>query len=73
MVMGGSVNISSSTIHNNSTDGVFNNLTTTSSAIAEHNYWNASSGPHNIHSNPSGTGDNVSDHVDFSNWLTTWP
>jgi|GEM_PF-3566074 len=65
----GSLSVSSSSIHGNSTYGEYNN--TTATTTAEHNYWGDSSGPHNV--NPSGAGDTVSTFVDYSNWLTSWP
>jgi len=71
----GVFHVSSSTFAGNSTWGVDNAIfpLATSSAIAKNNYWNASSGPHNAHLNASGTGDNVTDFVDFVPWLMTGP
>lgn len=40
---------------------------------ATHNYWGASSGPYNAATNPSGTGDAVSDHVDYRPYLGFGP
>jgi len=37
---------------------------------AESNWWGDNSGPYNPTLNPTGTGDDVSDHVDFDPWLT---
>lgn len=42
----------------------------TANLNAENNYWGAGSGPTHA-SNPTGTGDAVSDYVDFQPWLTT--
>jgi len=36
---------------------------------ARYNWWGSSSGPYHATDNPSGTGDNVSDEVDFYPWL----
>ena len=41
-------------------------------STAQYNYWGASTGPTNP-TNSSGTGDNVSANIDFSNWLTSPP
>lgn len=57
---GGTVNISTSTIANNPSDGVFNNTTVTSTA--QHDYWNASSGPSGV---ATGTGDGVTAYVTY--------
>jgi parallel beta-helix repeat protein len=37
---------------------------------AENNWWGACSGPYHPTANPSGTGDAVSDNVDFTPWIT---
>ncbi|MEM2106339.1 MAG: right-handed parallel beta-helix repeat-containing protein [Candidatus Bathyarchaeia archaeon] len=37
---------------------------------AEYNWWGDASGPHHSTLNPSGTGNSVSDNVDFAPWLT---
>jgi len=37
---------------------------------AEDNWWGDDSGPYHVALNPSGTGDAVSDNVDFDPWLT---
>lgn len=43
---------------------------TTSDVDAENNWWGDVSGPYHLTSNPSGTGDSVSDNVDFVPWIT---
>ncbi len=68
----GTVNtVVSSTFSGNTTDGAYNNTTTTISLI--NNYWNASSGPFNASSNPSGAGDHVTNNITFSPFLTQAP
>lgn len=37
---------------------------------AQHNWWGTSTGPFHPSSNPSGAGNEVSDHVNYSDWLT---
>jgi parallel beta-helix repeat protein len=44
------------------------NITPSIMVNAKYNYWGAPTGPRHT-SNPSGTGDRVSDHVDFTNFL----
>lgn len=72
---GGSMSITaSSTIHNNTTYGAFNNTSATSSFFAENNYWatgtsTATSGPYHVTLNPGGTGDSVSSYIDFDPWI----
>ena len=67
---GGSVSItSSSTIHDNTAYGVYNNTTNVISATG--NYWGDSSGPFNLNSNSSGTGNSVTDYVNFYPWIGT--
>jgi hypothetical protein len=58
------------TIHDNSY-GVLN--TTSDPITAEYNYWGDPSGPYNTTSNPTGTGNPVTDNVDFTHWLSSWP
>jgi hypothetical protein len=41
------------------------------SVDAENNFWGSASGPTHP-SNPAGTGDKVSDNVDFDPWLRSW-
>jgi hypothetical protein len=40
---------------------------------AENNWWGSASGPYHSTLNPSGTGDKVSDNVDFTPWATWTP
>ena len=40
--------------------------------FAEHNWWGDASGPYHSTANPGGSGDSVSDYVDFDPWLS-WP
>jgi hypothetical protein len=42
---------------------------TAPSVDAESNWWGNASGPYHATANPSGTGDEVSDYVDFAPWL----
>jgi hypothetical protein len=60
-------------ISGNSGYGVLNYDHARSTFLAENNWWGAASGPHNPASNPSGTGDDVSDFVDFDPWTTADP
>jgi len=46
------------------------NNTATTIVNAEDNWWGNASGPYHATDNPSGTGDAVSDNVDFDPWLT---
>lgn len=67
--VGGILNtFSNNSMHDNSTYGFKNN--TTSTIGAENNYWGASDGPSG---SGSGSGDAVSDHVDYDPWLSSWP
>lgn len=71
---GGSIDISAtSTIHDNSVYGAFNNTSATSSFLAINNYWGTTTatttGPYNPTYNPSGTGNAVSDYIDFDPWV----
>jgi hypothetical protein len=42
----------------------------TATVIARNNWWGHSSGPYHPDLNPGGTGDEVSDFVEFAPWLT---
>ena len=53
-------------IYNNSLYGINSCITTN----ATNNYWGSLSGPYHSTLNPNGTGDNVSDNVNFIPWLT---
>ncbi|HKJ27974.1 MAG TPA: sortase [Anaerolineales bacterium] len=61
--------LSCNSIYNNSTFGVSN--TTLSLINAENNWWGDASGPYHATTNPTGTGDTVSDNVDFDPWNAT--
>jgi flagellar hook assembly protein FlgD len=63
--------IANSNIYGNSTAGVWN-ATTTIDVDARNNWWGASSGPYHA-SNPSGTGNSVSDKILFSPWIGQTP
>jgi hypothetical protein len=67
--VGGTASIGSSWIHNNSSYGLYNSTAATSSLNAIYNYWGDASGPYHAIYNASGTGDTVSNHVDFDPWL----
>jgi hypothetical protein len=70
----GTLNIASSSIINDSGDGVDNSTNVTSSATAQQNWWGSSAGPYNANSNPSGTmASPVSDYVTYSSWLNSAP
>jgi hypothetical protein len=68
--LGGTTRVNGSVIRNNGSYGVYNS--TTNILNAENNYWGSATGPTHV-SNPSGTGDRVSDYVDFIPFLTTEP
>ena len=54
-------------ILSNTTWGI--NNTSGNLVDAENNWWGNASGPYNAASNPAGTGDKVSDNVDYDPWL----
>jgi len=60
------VNINYNEIHGNTLYGVINGNSEAVDATA--NWWGDASGPYNNTTNPSGTGDTVSDNVDYSPW-----
>jgi hypothetical protein len=64
------ITLVSNSFHDNSTYGAHN--LTTMTVNAQGNYWGHSSGPYHA-SNSGGTGDSVTDYVNFSSWLTSWP
>ena len=70
---GGSMSITaSSTIHDNSTYGIYNN--TTNVIDATNNWWSATSGiatsgPYHSITHATGTGNRVSDYVDYNPWI----
>ncbi|MCD4697458.1 MAG: right-handed parallel beta-helix repeat-containing protein, partial [Bacteroidales bacterium] len=57
-------------IYGNAGDGMENQVTTMT-VDAEDNYWGHASGPYHPVNNTCGTGDAVSDYVDFMPWWTT--
>lgn len=64
---GGSLNISSSVIYGNTTDGMYNGTSATS--VAEWNYWGDPIGARHSPDQTTGNGDWVSDRVDYKNPL----
>ncbi|MHB1345868.1 MAG: DUF4214 domain-containing protein [Candidatus Humimicrobiaceae bacterium] len=67
----GSLNISNSTIANNS-DGI-DTISTQAGNIAADNWWGTESGPYNASENPLGTGNSVSDNINFNPFLISDP
>jgi hypothetical protein len=66
-----SASITYSCIVGNSTISIYN-FAAPATLIATHNWWGASTGPTHS-SNPSGTGDSITNFVDYSNYLQTAP
>jgi hypothetical protein len=66
---GGTTSITGSAITSNGTEGFHNTLTATSTATATNNFWGNASGPYNLLYNPSGTGNAVTNYVNFTPWL----
>jgi hypothetical protein len=64
---GGTTNLTQSSLFGNGTEAYYN--TTYSTTTATNNYWGDVSGPYNAKYNPSGTGNAVSDYVNFNPWL----
>jgi hypothetical protein len=62
------VAINSNSIHGNSSFGLYNS--SFFNVDADYNYWGDSSGPYNASQNASGTGNAVSNDVDFIPYLT---
>ena len=60
------ITIDTSNIFDNTTYGLYNDITT--QITATQNWWGHASGPDHATSNPSGTGNEVSDNVDYSPW-----
>ncbi len=57
-------------IFNNSGYGLYN--TTTSTMVsAEDQWWGDATGPYHVSTNPAGTGDSVTDGVDYSPWRSS--
>ncbi len=62
--------INDNTITGNTVYGILNALVSPSTSTnAENNWWSSASGPTHT-SNPSGTGDSVSDNVDYDPWCS---
>ena len=70
-IKSGSATITGSSIHDNPVYGVYNS--TANVINAKNNWWGNVSGPYHTTLNPTGTGNNVSDNVDFIPWLTSDP
>jgi len=71
----GILNISSSTIADNTATN-FSGIDTITSLqynTATNNWWGSDTGPYNLTSNSSGTGNSVADNVNFSQFLTADP
>ena len=64
----GAVTISQSNIHDNVLYGAYS--TGTNIMNAQNNYWGTPAGPYHPTLNQTGTGNKVSDNVDFIPWLT---
>jgi parallel beta-helix repeat protein len=58
-------------IYSNTNYGVYND-TPSVTVNARYNWWDSALGPHHSITNPNGTGNDVSDYIDFSNFLTYW-
>jgi len=56
-------------IYNNTNYGINVNDNNDYTIIATYNWWGNASGPYHPDENPEGTGDNVSDYVEFDPWL----
>ena len=66
--------ISNSSIKNSVDYAVYNGATSNIiQTKAQNNYWGDASGPYHETLNPEGLGDDVTDNVDFTPWLTTEP
>lgn len=68
---GGTATVLQSNFYDNTSYGLYN--ATANLIIAENNYWSSPSGPYHPILNPGGTGNRVSDNVDFDPWLISWP
>ena len=66
----GTTNISNSAITGNQTYGIYNNAANT--VLAQNNWWGSATGPKHA-TNPLGTGDKVTDKVNFTPWLAYDP
>jgi hypothetical protein len=67
-VDGNEVAVHLNNIVDNNAFGIIN-TSTNNNVSATYNWWGSSSGPYHATKNPSGTGDAVSDYVDFEPWL----
>lgn len=63
----GTTNLTQSSLFGNGSKAYYNS--TYSTTTATNNYWGNASGPYNAKYNPSGTGNAVSDYVNFNPWL----
>ncbi len=61
------VTVGQSTIMGNSALGI-ENIHPQTTITATHNYWGTITGPHHATANPGGTGNGVSDYVEFMPW-----
>jgi len=69
LIYDGTPRLNSNDFRGNSSYGVYNQGTHI--VNAENNWWGDPSGPYHPTNNPTGAGDDVSDNVDFSPYLTT--
>lgn len=67
----GTLAMTDSSIHHHGTYGILNNATTT--IHAANNWWGSASGPYHPTLNPAGTGNRVSNFVEFIPWLAGDP
>jgi hypothetical protein len=67
-ISGGDIEITpGNIIRNNSSFGIYNELSTTFDA--RYNYWGTSTGPYHYSTNTSGTGNAVSDYINYDPWI----
>jgi PKD repeat protein len=66
---GADLTVTNNNISGNTQYGVSNETTTL--IVAENNWWGDVSGPYHPVTNPAGTGDVVSDNVDYDPWITS--
>ena len=62
--------ISYNNIFNNSDYGIYVDREPNENVNASNNWWGDPSGPYHAENNSAGTGDNVTDYVEFDPWLT---
>jgi PKD repeat protein len=65
---GADLAVTNNNISGNTQYGINNE--TTALVIAENNWWGDATGPYHAVTNPTGTGDTVSDNVDYDPWIT---